>query len=76
MEKPCGMSYVIIHKDYSYLEPVVRAKFEGAEDIKVVVDRRLSEHVEDAGRPPVARRFVPQRRASVPMLEILLNVDD
>ena len=36
-------SYVIIRQPYTYLEPVVRSVFEGAEDVRVVTDRRHHE---------------------------------
>jgi hypothetical protein len=69
-------SYVIIRKEYSYLEPLIRSMFEEAEDVKVLIDRR-SEDRRDP--PPQAtdseRRNANDRRASAPMLEILINVD-
>ncbi len=69
-------SYVIIHKPYMYLEPVVRSMFEEAEDVKVIVDRRF--HERRSG--PVSlriknRRQLQDRRLAVPMLDILINAD-
>ena len=68
-------SYVVIQRPYSYLEPIVRSMFEGAKDILIFVDRRLHER----RRAPVegtANRRNParDRRASTPMLDILINV--
>ncbi len=67
-------SYVIIHKSHRYLEPVVREIFEGAEDIHVVVDRRWHERRQIAHQVPGNRRSVLDRRASAPMLDILINM--
>ncbi len=68
-------SYVIIHKSYRHLEPVVREIFEGAEDVHVVVDRRWHERRQvGAGGNPGNRRRLPDRRASAPMLDILINM--
>jgi hypothetical protein len=67
-------SYVIIHKSYRHLEPVVREIFQGAEDVRVVVDRRWHERRRFDHQVPESRRSVPDRRASTPMLDILINV--
>ena len=76
--EPCGTSYVIISKDYSYLEPVIRSMFDRAEDVMIIVDRRTSTLRNDAyvTERQVDRRFVPERRVSVPMLDILISVGD
>ena len=69
-------SYVIIHKPYTYLEPVVRSMFEEAEDVKVIVDRRFHER-RSAPTPfrVTNRRQQQDRRQAIPMLDILINVD-
>jgi hypothetical protein len=70
-------SYVIIRKEYSYLEPLIRSMFEEAEDVRVLIDRRSSEERRDA-QPSSAdseRQSTPDRRASAPMLDILINVE-
>ncbi len=68
-------SYVIIRREYSYLEPLVRSVFADADDVTVLIDRRAKD-----------RQAVPSlhesttagngsdRRASTPMLDILINV--
>jgi len=69
-------SYVIIHKPYMYLEPVVRSMFEEAEDVKVIVDRRFHERRSGPVSLRVTNRRQQQdRRLAVPMLDILINVD-
>ncbi|RPI06925.1 MAG: hypothetical protein EHM71_11405 [Zetaproteobacteria bacterium] len=70
-------SYVIIRREYSYLEPLIRSIFEEAEDVRVLIDRRSSEERRDA-QPSSAgseRPSTPDRRASAPMLDILINVE-
>jgi hypothetical protein len=69
-------SYVIIHRQYSYLEPVIRSMFEDAHDVKVIIDRRSEGPRETTG--PVTeeeRRTAEERRAFCPMLDILINVE-
>lgn len=68
-------SYVIVHRSHRNLEPVVREIFEGAEDVHVVVDRRWHERRQVAHQAPRDRRSVSDRRASAPMLDILINVE-
>jgi hypothetical protein len=69
-------SYVIIHKSYRHLEPVVREIFQGAEDVRVVVDRRWHERRQfGGGENRGNRRRLPDRRESAPMLDILINVE-
>jgi hypothetical protein len=68
-------SLVIIQKDYSYLEPLVRSIFEEAEDVTILIDRRGAENRTDSALPPESdRRVAPERRSSAPMLDILINV--
>jgi hypothetical protein len=69
-------SLVIIRPPYTYLEPVVRSMFDGAEDIGIIVDRRFHER-RKAGLPgePNRRRPTSERRASTPMLDIVIDVD-
>jgi hypothetical protein len=69
-------SFVIIHKSYTYLEPVVRSMFEGAEDVQIVVDRRWRER-RQAVVSGVENRRNPtsDRRRSAPILDILINVE-
>ena len=69
-------SYVIIHKPYTYLEPVVRSMFEEAEDVKVIVDRRFHERRRASASSRISNRRKPRdRREAAPMLDILINVD-
>ncbi len=69
-------SFVIIHKPYDYLEPLVRSMFEEAEDIKVIVDRRFQERRRVSASSRISnRRKYRDRRHVVPMLDILINVD-
>lgn len=69
-------SHVIIHKPYSYLEPVIRSMFEEAEDVMLLVDRRFHERRRGPAPPELAnRRRQRDRRQALPMLDILINVD-
>jgi hypothetical protein len=69
-------SYVVIQREYSYLEPAIRDTFQDAADVQVLTDRRFMErrksHKDDA---PSDRRAVRDRRLSSPMLDILINVN-
>ncbi len=68
-------SLVIIQKEYSYLEPLVRSIFEEAEDVTILIDRRAGENRTASTVPPESeRRVASERRASAPMLDILINV--
>jgi hypothetical protein len=68
------ISYVILRKEYAYLESIVRSLFEGAQDVRVIVDRRWHERRKATDSASVAnRRAVKDRRTAVPMLDILIN---
>jgi hypothetical protein len=75
-EGSAGMtSYVIIRRQYSYLEPVIRSMFEDAQDVMVFIDRRSEEGGGTSEVPGDGeRRTVLERRSSTPMLDILINV--
>ena len=69
-------SYVILRKEYAYLEPIVRSMFEEAQDVRVLVDRRWHERRRASDPVPVGnRRTVRDRRIAAPMLDILINVE-
>ena len=69
-------SYVILRKEYTYLEPVVRSMFEEAMDVRVIVDRRWHERRRTSDPVPAGnRRTVKDRRMAAPMLDILINVE-
>ena len=71
-----GVSYVIIRRSHGYLEPVVHRMLGGAEDVRVLVDRRWQERRQSvADDYPESRPRVPDRRTSAPMLDVLINVD-
>jgi hypothetical protein len=69
-------SYVILRKEYAYLEPIVRSMFDEAQDVRVLVDRRWHERRRASDPVPVGnRRMVSDRRMAAPMLDILINVE-
>lgn len=68
-------SYVIIRREFSYLEPLIRSLFEEAEDVKVLIDRRTGDRREDTPPEEGDRRRPGNRRASTPMLDILITVE-
>ena len=68
-------SLVIIQKEYSYLEPLVRSIFEEAEDVTILIDRRGGASQTTSALPSESeRRVASERRSSAPMLDILINV--
>ncbi len=70
------MSYVIIHRPYEYLEPMIRQLFCHAPDVDVLVDRRRGER-RNRIRPPwegEERRMRGDRRAPSPMIDVLINI--
>ena len=70
------ISLVIVRQSYTYLEPFVRSMFEGADDIRIIVDRRFHERrkVSIPGLPN-RRRTLSERRFPAPMLDIMIAVD-
>ena len=71
-----GMSYVIVRRSHSYLETVVNRVLDGAEDVRVLVDRRWRERRQAAHQVAMERRALPDRRTSAPMLDILIALGD
>ena len=70
------MAYVIIRREYSYLEPLIRAIFENAPDVNVFIDRRTENRPDGSTRTTRReRRRSNDRRGSTPMLDILINVE-
>jgi hypothetical protein len=50
--------------------------FEGAEDVKIILDRRLSERRQESVPFEVTnRRTQHERRQTMPMLDILITAD-
>ena len=68
-------SYVIIRREYSYLEPLIRSIFEDAKDVKVLIDRRVHDRREEDPSEEGDRRRPDNRRSSTPMLDILITVE-
>jgi hypothetical protein len=70
-------SIVVVRQPYAFLESVVATMFEGARDVRVIVDRRARERRQEAGPGEVRqeRRNRTDRRSSSPMLDILINAD-
>ena len=68
-------SYVIIRREYSYLEPLIRSMFEDALDVDVFIDRRSEDRREPLPLTEGERRSPTDRRTSTPMLDILINVE-
>ena len=67
-------SYVIIRREYSYLEPVIRSMFEDAKDVTIFIDRR-SEERKPADMKLREHQIATDRRHSAPMLDILINME-
>ena len=73
------ISYIVVRREYAYLEPVVRETFKDAADIQVLIDRRSTERRTSCGTNGGTvenRRKVADRRVSTPMLDIMINLND
>jgi hypothetical protein len=70
-------SVVIVRQPYAFLESVVATMFEGAKDVRVIVDRRARERrrAPVLGEQQQERRNRTDRRSSSPMLDILINAN-
>ena len=70
-------SIVIVRQPYTFLESVVATVFEGAKDVRVIVDRRARERrrAPVPGEQQQERRNRTDRRSSSPMLDILINAN-
>ena len=69
-------SYIVIQREYAYLEPMIRATFQDAQDVKVFTDRRFMERRKSSnGHDTVDRRAARNRRVSSPMMDILININ-
>jgi hypothetical protein len=70
-----AMSIVVIRRPYSYLAPVVHLAFKGAEDVQILVDRRVQDRRRQSTPVPVdRRRRTGDRRRSSPMLDIIIDL--
>lgn len=70
-----GMSYIVIHPSYGYLEDEIRRLFAHVPDVQVLVERRQGER-RRLGVPLDAERRKPKRTRrmeAVPMLEVILR---
>lgn len=73
-----GMSYIIIHRSYSYIEEEIRRLFAHAQDVQVLVERRH----EDRRRFDVPsdrerrKERGPRRQETTPMLEVVLSIGE
>ena len=70
-------SIVVVRQPYAFLESVIATMFEGAEDVRVIVDRRFRERRREPVPGVVKQecRNRTDRRSSSPMLDILINVN-
>jgi hypothetical protein len=73
------ISYIVVRREYAYLEPVVRDTFKDAADIQILIDRRSKERRTSSGTNGGSfenRRKAADRRVSTPMLDVLINLND
>jgi hypothetical protein len=70
-------SIVVVHQPYAFLESVITAMFEGAKDVRVIMDRRACERRRETAPGVVRqeRRNRTDRRSSSPMLDILIDAN-
>ncbi len=68
-------SLVIIRRPYSHLESAVRAIFDSAEDVTVILDRRQHERRQSVTPPSEDRRkSCTDRRQAAAMFDIILEL--
>lgn len=71
------MSIIVLRQSYSHLAPIIHSIFEGAEDIRVVLDRRQHDRRQQSIAMAVERRRETRdRRKSSPILDIVIDIDD
>jgi hypothetical protein len=72
-----AMSIIVIRRPYSFLAPVVHLAFQGAEDVEIIVDRRVQVRRRQSTPVPVDRRQqTGDRRKSSPMLDVIIDLDE
>ena len=71
-------SIIVIRRSYAFMAPAVISMFEGAKDVRVIVDRRFHDRRQTFNSSVAVERRKERgdRRKSSPMLDILISVDD
>jgi hypothetical protein len=72
-EPGAGAMSIIIRRPYRYLEEELRAAFDGQEDVKVIVDRRLGERRTRVQSVASERRRADQRALKRQLVEVILQ---
>jgi hypothetical protein len=77
-EKRNRRSIIVIRQPYAFMAPAILSMFEGAKDVRVIVDRRLHNRRQslDASVPVNRRKETRDRRSSSPMLDIIINIEE
>jgi hypothetical protein len=69
-------SLIVIRQTYAFLQPTIASMFEGVDDVQVIVDRRLHDRRRESVSVSDERRTrTKDRRASSPILDVLINID-
>ncbi len=73
-------SYIILRREYAYLEPIIREIFHDAEEARVFIDRRSRERRKPQGgngkcASVQERRSTGDRRASSPILDVIIDLN-
>jgi len=71
------ISIIVLRQSYSHLAPIIHSIFEGAEDVRIVLDRRQHDRRRQSITMTVERRReTGDRRKSSPILDIVIDIDD
>ena len=69
-------SIIVIRQPYAFLQPSISSMFQGAEDVQVIVDRRFHDRRQRSSQVAEEQRGTKKdRRGSIPMLDVLINIE-
>jgi hypothetical protein len=71
-------SIIVIRRPYEFMAPSIISIFEGAKDVRVIVDRRFHDRrqIPNASVPGDRRKGTRDRRRSSPMLDIIISTNE
>jgi len=72
-EKRSGITYIVIRRPYAYLEKELRSTFKEQEDVKIIVDRRISERPNIQQAVKLERRRSDRRRPKEQIIEVVIR---
>lgn len=72
-ERERGVVYIIVRRQYAYLEEVLRQAFAGREDVKVIVDRRFGRRRDTLRPVSIERRRAERRRPAEEVFQVVIG---